>query len=76
MAEPGRPAGGGGGSGEGLGRSRGGFTSKIHLSADGRCRLLSLLITPGQRGDSPQFKPVLEKIRVPRVGSGVGRLSV
>ncbi|WUD72272.1 IS5 family transposase [Streptomyces sp. NBC_00510] len=70
VAEPGRPAGGGGGSGEGLGRSRGGFTSKIHLSADGRCRPLSLLITPGQRGDSPQFKPVLEKICVPRVGSG------
>ncbi|MFC9284990.1 IS5 family transposase [Streptomyces collinus] len=57
-------------AGEGLGRSRGGFTSKIHLSADGRCRPLSLLVTAGQRGDSPQFKPVLEKIRVPRVGPG------
>ena len=30
---------------EGLGRSRGGFTSKLHLSADGRCRPLSLVIT-------------------------------
>lgn len=70
MAEPRRPAGGGGAEGEGLGRSRGGFTSKIHLSADGRCRPLSLLITAGQRGDSPQFKPVLEKIRVPRRGPG------
>ncbi|WP_455709360.1 IS5 family transposase [Kitasatospora indigofera] len=56
--------------GEGLGRSRGGFTSKIHLSADGRCRPLSLLLTAGQRGDSPQFEPVLEKIRVPRLGPG------
>lgn len=37
--------------GEGLGRSRGGFTSKIHLGAEGRCRPLSLLITAGQRAD-------------------------
>ncbi|MFJ2178858.1 IS5 family transposase [Streptomyces sp. NPDC087851] len=66
VAEPGRPAGGGGAGGEGLGRSRGGFTSKIHLSADGRCRPLSLIITPGQRADCTQFVPVLEKIRVPR----------
>ncbi|MFD6781532.1 IS5 family transposase [Streptomyces diastaticus] len=70
VAKPGRPVGGGGAGGEGLGRSRGGFTSKIHLSADGRCRPLSLLVTAGQRGDSPQFKPVLEKIRVSRPGPG------
>ncbi|GAA2567350.1 IS5 family transposase [Streptomyces fimbriatus] len=70
MAEPRRPPGGGGAGGEGLGRSRGGFTSKIHLSADGRCRPLSLVLTPGQRADCTQFKPVLEKIRVPRVGPG------
>ncbi|MFC9948962.1 IS5 family transposase [Streptomyces pratensis] len=71
MAEPDRPPGGGGAGGEGLGRSRGGFTSKLHLSADGRCRPLSLIVTPGQRADCTQFKAVLEKIRVPR--SGLGR---
>ncbi|MGW4675297.1 IS5 family transposase [Streptomyces sp. NPDC004324] len=70
MAEPRRPAGGGGAGGEGLGRSRGGFTSKIHLSAHGRCRELSLIVTPGQRGDCTQFAPVLEKIRVPRPRAG------
>lgn len=70
MAEPDRPAGGGGAGGEGLGRSRGGFTSKIHLSADGRCRPLSLITSPGQRADCTQFVPVLEKIRVPRQGPG------
>ncbi|MFF2819546.1 IS5 family transposase [Kitasatospora cineracea] len=70
MAESCRPAGGGGAGGEGLGRSRGGFTSKIHLSADGRCRPLSLIVTPGQRADCTQFVPVLEKIRVPRQGVG------
>lgn len=70
MAEPGRPAGGGGAAGEGLGRSRGGFTSEIHLSADGHCRPLSLIVTPGQQADCTQFVPVLEKIRVPRLGPG------
>ncbi|MFB7678516.1 IS5 family transposase [Kitasatospora purpeofusca] len=70
VAEPRRPAGGGGAGGEDLGRSRGGFTSKIHLSADGCCRPLSLIVTPGQRADCTQFVPVLEKIRVPRLGSG------
>ncbi|MFJ1592036.1 hypothetical protein ACIOD0_17555 [Kitasatospora albolonga] len=54
--------------GEGLGRSRGGFTGKLRLSADGRCRLLSLIVTPGRRADCTRFTPALEKIRVPRSG--------
>ncbi|MFF7469044.1 IS5 family transposase [Streptomyces sp. NPDC008092] len=70
MAEPARPAGGGGAGGEGLGRSRGGFTSKLHLSADGWCRPLSLVVTPGPRADCTQFQTVLARIRVPRVGPG------
>ncbi|WP_455678581.1 IS5 family transposase [Streptomyces angustmyceticus] len=59
-----------GAGGEGLGRSRGGFTTKLHLSADGRCRPLSVIVTPGQRADCTQFMPVLEKIRVPKAGPG------
>ena len=47
-----------------LGRSRGGLTSKIHLAADRRCRPLCLVLTAGQAGDSPQFVPVLQKVRV------------
>jgi transposase len=54
----------------GLGRSRGGFTTKIHLACEQRQRPLSLLVTAGQRGDSPQFTAVLEAIRVPRIGPG------
>ena len=54
----------------GLGRSRGGLTSKIHLACEHGQRLLSLVVTAGQRGDSPQFVPVLEAIRVPRPGPG------
>ncbi|MGI5261430.1 IS5 family transposase [Streptomyces angustmyceticus] len=59
-----------GAGGEGLGRSRGGFTTKLHLSADGRCRPLSVIVTPGQRADCTQFMPVPEKIRVPKAGPG------
>lgn len=49
----------------GLGRSRGGLTTKTHLSCVPQCLPLSLKITAGQAGDSPQFIPVLNKIRVP-----------
>ncbi|BBC34316.1 hypothetical protein SGFS_056100 [Streptomyces graminofaciens] len=47
-----------------LGRSRGGLTSKVHLAADRKCRPLSLVLTAGQAADSPQFVPVLQKVRV------------
>lgn len=47
-----------------LGRSRGGLTCKVHLSADRRCRPLSFVVTAGQAADSPQFAAVLEKVRV------------
>jgi transposase len=53
-----------------LGRSRGGLTTKIHLSCEQGQKVLSLLVTAGQRGDSPQFRPVLERIAVPRMGAG------
>jgi transposase len=55
---------------EALGRSRGGLTSKIHLLADDRARPLCWLTSPGQRGDSPMFRPVLERLRIKRRGRG------
>ncbi|PWI04835.1 IS5 family transposase [Streptomyces sp. NWU339] len=53
-----------------LGRSRGGLTTKLHLAVEQGQRPLSLLVTAGQRHDSPQFQPVLEGVRVPRIGRG------
>jgi len=53
-----------------LGRSRGGFTTKIHLACEQGQNVMSLLLTAGQRGDSPQFQNVLDKINVPRMGAG------
>ena len=54
----------------GLGRSRGGLSTKVHLACEQGQKPLSILITAGQRGDSPQFQAVLEGIRVPRRGPG------
>jgi hypothetical protein len=51
-------------------RSRGGLTTKLRLAAEGKCRPLSLVITPGQRPDCAKFEPVMNKIRVPRLGLG------
>lgn len=51
-----------------LGRSRGGWTTKLHLACQQNRRPLSLVLTAGQRGDSPQFAAVLDAIRVPRLG--------
>jgi hypothetical protein len=53
----------------GLGRSRGGLTTKVHLACEQGQKPLSIIITAGQRGDSPQFQAVLEGIRVPRPGA-------
>ena len=53
-----------------LGRSRGGWGTKTHAAIDQHRGVLSFLVTPGQDGDSPQFIPVLEAIRVPRHGPG------
>jgi transposase len=53
-----------------LGRSRGGLTTKLHLAVEQGQRPLSVVVTAGQRGDSPQFEAVMAGIRVPRLGRG------
>lgn len=53
-----------------LGRSRGGWTTKLHLATEQGQKPLSLVVTGGQRGDSPQFQVVLDRIRVARPGRG------
>jgi transposase len=61
VARPGREA---------LGRSRGGLSTKIHLTADRRCRPVNQILTPGQHGDCPQFIPLLEAVHIARRGKG------
>ncbi|MCF2437036.1 transposase [Streptomyces thinghirensis] len=58
----------------GPGRSRDGLSTKLHLAVEQGQKPMSTVITAGQRGDSPQFGPVLEKVRVPRIGWGRPRV--
>ncbi|WP_233611896.1 hypothetical protein [Amycolatopsis sp. WAC 01376] len=38
---------------------RGGWVTKLHLGCEQGQKPLSIVLTAGQRGDSPQFIPVL-----------------
>ncbi len=42
----------------------------MHLACDQGQKPLSIVLTAGQRGDSPQFTAVIDSIRVPRLGGG------
>lgn len=42
-----------------LGRSRGGWTTKIHALVDAHCAPLVVNLTAGQAGDNPQLQPLL-----------------
>jgi hypothetical protein len=57
-----------------LGRSRGGWTTKLHLACEQGGKPLSMLLTAGHRADSPQFAAVLASIRVSRLGAGRPRV--
>ena len=46
------------------------MSCKLHLAVDQGQRPLSIVLTAGQRGDSPQLAAVLGGIRVPRLGVG------
>ena len=45
---------------EALGRSRGGFSTKIHLRCEGTGRLITFLLTPGQESDIEQAEKLME----------------
>jgi transposase len=46
------------------------LTTKVHLACEQGQKPLAIVVTAGQRGDSPQFTTVLDRIRVPRPGAG------
>jgi transposase len=48
-----------------LGRSRGGFGTKIHLVTDGTGLPLAVEVTAGQRHESTQAERVLDRVRIP-----------
>ncbi|MFJ6520659.1 hypothetical protein ACIQJ4_20695 [Streptomyces filamentosus] len=47
------------------GRSRDGFATVLHMAVGQGQKLMAIVIAAGQRGNSPQFEPVPEKVRVP-----------
>ncbi len=49
-----------------LGRSRGGFGSKLHLVTDGRGLPLAVEVTAGQRHESTQFEALMNAVRIGR----------
>jgi hypothetical protein len=49
-----------------LGRSRGGFSGKLHFVTDGRGLPLAVHVTGGQWQESPQFESVMNAVRVAR----------
>jgi transposase len=49
-----------------LGRSQGGFGTKVHLVCDGHGTVLAVWVTPGQRHESQAFALVLLRARRPR----------
>jgi transposase len=51
-----------------LGRSRGGFGTKIQLVCDGKGLPMAVTVTAGPRHESTQFEAVLGQVRVPRPG--------
>src|ERR671932_1716561 len=75
---PGPPAGGRGQGGdpaqEALGRSQGGFSTKVHLRAEGGGKLLTLVLTPGQQHEVTVFERLLEQGAVRPPGRGRPRL--
>src|SRR3546814_15148065 len=47
---------------QGLGRSRGGFTTKLHARCDGQGRPLCFVLTPGQANDVQGFGPLFRML--------------
>jgi transposase len=60
----------GGQAHEALGRSRGGFTTKIHVRIEGDGKPMVLHLTPGQRHDAPEFIGLMEEGHVKRTQRG------
>lgn len=65
---------GGGPEAEALGRSQGGFSTKVHLRAEGHGKPMTFVFTPGQRHEATAFGPLLAQGAVKRPGRGRPRL--
>jgi transposase len=55
---------------EALGRSKGGFSTKIHIRAEGGGKPMTFVLTAGQRHEAVMFEQLMEQGAVKRVGRG------
>jgi hypothetical protein len=53
-----------------IGRSRGGFSTKVHLRAEGGGQLMTVILTPGHRHEAMVFEQLPETGAVKRRGPG------
>jgi Transposase DDE domain len=63
-----------GGAGEALGRSQGGFSTKIHLRAEGNGKPITAVLTGGERHEQVALEAVLDQGAIRRQGRGRPRL--
>ena len=53
---------------DGTGKSRGGWTTKLHLVAAGACNVVTWSLTPGQAGDAPERRRLFAAMGGPARG--------
>jgi hypothetical protein len=53
-----------------LGRSQGGFGTKVHVRVEGGGKPITFLLTAGQRHEAPPFEALLEQGALKRAGRG------
>jgi transposase len=59
---------------EALGRSQGGFSTKVHLRAEGNGKPMAIVLTPGERHETTAFERLMDLGAVKRVGPGRPKL--
>ena len=53
-----------------MGRSQGGFSTKLHLRAEGSGKPLTFVLTPGQRHETTAFEQLMEQGAIKRASRG------
>jgi transposase len=59
---------------EALGRSQGGFSTKVHLRAEGNGKPMAMVLTPGERHETTAFERLMDLGAVKRPGPGRPKL--
>lgn len=60
--------------GEALGRSQGGFSTKVHLRAEGHGKPITVVLTSGERHEQTALEALLDQGAIRRPGRGRPRL--